>query len=1223
MQLRNYRHIVCRNLIVLVLCIQFIDNVQSQSNFKPTERCIDAPLFCSLHELNGYTHRNLSKLNYTNSDCFISPTSDKTVWIAFSSHSDYAYISITARQCTNGIQWGINKSCNWGDELICRADQCVLEPLDDIICVNLEPCKIYYLWVNGCNGDVCEFNITATPSVTSVLEPLSKINKDFDQLLNICPGEKQRFYVNRQNTSCAINYIWKLDSKILPQHTHEIELEFNRIGNFKLCVFATVGEVYRGKFCQQTLESCIQLEVNYTSDCWPAGSTNCWYAPAFCSANEMNGLLSVNDGKSNIKTSVCNNTIQSNNIRWFSFGGAPNTFIKLIAGDCEGGLRWGITDGCYMGGDVYCSGLVCMKSNSSDSFKLNLDPCKQYYMWVDRCDTSICSFKIESSSSRFTYSDSLGPISDKYNRYFDYYEYDKGRFSVEILNKSCSNLHFIWSLDSYIYPYHDSVLNVPLEVEGIYNLCVYATSGITNASGTCFKTNKVCTKIRVITHRLPDCYPQASDDCNAAYVFCSISELNGYECLNNSNIPSMCNPPCSQGGVPHNTSWWAFTSLGGKVDISLTVGNCGLGQGLQFGVYGDCYCGEEVICKSIPCIPPYSLSTVSANLKPCKVYYLWIDGCSGDICNFTINTSGGGFPQLSPLGFINNAPSLMIQPVCQGACNYLFFINPQLSGCEANYLWQLDGDEVGGTTNEIRLDFPEQGDFVLCVTAYIGNFLNGSVCTQEGPRCTTVKVRPFADKLGKSRTICWEAANPGGYKWHSQRIYTSGTYRQQFTDANCCKFDSVVDFSIQAKPESSDVIFITCDNKPYIDKNGMSYYPCKNQYDIVLKKSTSPFQCDSTIRLTAINVNLNSNWKIKCIQGKLEISANLTIEKPCNFGESYQFVYRWYTKKDSFKNLISSNENLVVNAKNEEYCLEVDVITRLDSAINICTKTFCEPFNEDNLAPACFPLSGEINVCLDEIVSYWIDTVISQKVTKYNWLVQGGSFISNPDSQAVLVRWAMQSNDTGKICVFYETECGTSCQRCLNVTLATAVAGKDFKQKGIFAKLDAGPGSAGEWRKISGPGNVFFQNPRDPKTRIRIDEYGSYCFEWRIDHFNCILIDTVCAEFYTIKITDPDTPDKTFDHRNKSLFKKHILNDFFTPNLISNRGFTFISFTHDVPAKLNYRWINILGQNEMSGQLHIQSNQQIEIPSPVKHGFYLLLVEINGVYEVIKICVME
>ncbi len=176
------------------------------------------------------------------------------------------------------------------------------------------------------------------------------------------------------------------------------------------------------------------------------------------------------------------------------------------------------------------------------------------------------------------------------------------------------------------------------------------------------------------------CTPPMAELCEVANVLCSLDELNGYACQNNSTIPSPCLPLCSQGGVGHNTGWWAFVSQGGTVTITLTIGSCVILQGLEFGLWGDCNCSEEVACRSIPCIPPGSVEVISAHLKACKTYYLWVDGCSGDICDFTLNTSGGAPPSLIPLSFINNDSSQIIEPVCVGRCNYRFFVNPQPGG---------------------------------------------------------------------------------------------------------------------------------------------------------------------------------------------------------------------------------------------------------------------------------------------------------------------------------------------------------------------------------------------------------------------------------------------------------------------------------------------------------------------------------------------------------------
>ncbi|MFZ1255907.1 MAG: gliding motility-associated C-terminal domain-containing protein [Saprospiraceae bacterium] len=611
---------------------------------------------------------------------------------------------------------------------------------------------------------------------------------------------------------------------------------------------------------------------------------------------------------------------------------------------------------------------------------------------------------------------------------------------------------------------------------------------------------------------LAQCTPPMAEECELASVLCSLDEVNGYACNNPSTIPSPCSPLCSQGGAGHNTSWWGFVCQGGSVTVTLTIGGCTTTQGLQFGIWGDCNCGEEIACRSIPCVPPNSVQTVTANLQACKTYYLWVDGCSGDICDFTLSTSGGGPPSLSPLGFINNIASKIIQPVCVGACNVRFFVNDQPGGCSPTYVWTLDGDEVGGNSNEITLDFPDQGDFVICVTAYIGNPQSGSICSQEGPQCATVKVRPIADRLGKDRILCWEQVNPGGYKWHTQRINQSGEYREQFTDANCCKYDSVVKFNVLDQPMPADVFYITCDNEPYIDALGRAHQPCKDQFNIDLPKSTDPYRCDSSIVLTAVNVDYTPKWRVQCLGGMVEISPNVSILRPCSVGETYQFEYRWYKKNDFQKKTISLDERLIVDAIDEDYCVEVNVRVELQTEFAICAKTFCETFNEGDLAPKCFPLAGDLVLCVGRNGNYFIDTFISQKVNFYTWTVDGGFVTTKPDSSGVEIKWLLPPGDTGTVCVFYDTDCGRSCEKCIRVAIRPVPAPQAGPNDSICNLDNQFQGTkdvGGQWTQLSGPGSSTITDITDPKSNVKVDKFGIYRYVYSESRLGCDGSDTV------------------------------------------------------------------------------------------------------------------
>lgn len=721
------------------------------------------------------------------------------------------------------------------------------------------------------------------------------------------------------------------------------------------------------------------------------------------------------------------------------------------------------------------------------------------------------------------------------------------------------------------------------------------------------------------------CNPVLAETCDESIVFCSLDQLNGYSCSNTSAIPSPCSPICSQGGVANNTSWWGFVTQGGTFTITLNVGNCANNQGLEYGIYSNCACSGEVICRSIPCIAPNSISVASAALNPCKTYYLWIDGCNGDVCDFTINTSGGGPPTLAPIGKINNITNSIIEPICEGACNVLFFVNPQPGSCKPTYVWTLDGNEVGGNSNEVRLDMPDEGDFIICVTAFIGNPNSGSICAQQGPQCATAKVRRIPDVHGVPRTLCREQIGTAGFKWHSQRIFNSGTYHEQFSEGNCCRHDSIVEFTVLETPQPANVYYITCDNIPYTDITGKKHTPCKVRSKVILSKTTDPFKCDSSILLTAINVDYGPSWVVQCLGGMIELIPNIRILKPCNAGETYEFEYKWYKKSDP-TNILGSDERLMVQSVSEDYCIEVKVRTELETESLVCTKTFCESFNESNLSPDCsFTLESEKIFCFDPVGTYRIKNLSSPNILFHNWTIDGGFIVSNPDSAVVDIKWLLRPTDTGRVCVSYDTDCGTSCEKCITIQFDTKIAGEDFEHRGLSAYLDAKPNPNGMWRLISGPYPVRIEDPTFARTKITATNYGYYCFEWTVTAPNCTLKDTLCVNLHNFKKASPEYPKLLFFERAKTIDDKdQIPAVVFTPNLIQNNGESFVNIEGDTNGKISYHWFDIYGRLITQKENSFETGtQRINIHSPIHEGMYFLVIEIDGVTSVRKVCVIE
>ncbi len=610
------------------------------------------------------------------------------------------------------------------------------------------------------------------------------------------------------------------------------------------------------------------------------------------------------------------------------------------------------------------------------------------------------------------------------------------------------------------------------------------------------------------------CTPPSADNCEDANVLCSLDEVNGYTCSNpNYSNPTGCSPLCPSGGGAHNTAWWAFVCDGGLVTITITYANCSVnGTGVQMGIWGDCDCAESVACNP-NCTGPGQF-TITASLTACKTYYLFVDGCSGDVCDFTITTSGGSQPNLSPLGKINNDPDRRIQ-LCKGACNINFKVGGQNGNCEPTYEWTLDGNIVGGDDDNIDLDFPDEGDFQLCVTAYIGNPSSGSICDQEGPECATIEVRPIPDKLGPQRLLCAEQIP---FKWHNQSVTGPGEYRNQFKGTDCCVFDSVVTFEVYPVPEPPNIYHIGCDNtEVYIDPTTrQTFSSCENEKIIFLSKASVPYRCDSSYKLTAVFLDFNVTFREACIGGMLEITPRvINRTKTCGGGESFEFMYKWYLKSDPAKKPIGTDELFQMDKK-EDYCLELGVLAKLGTESKLCFFDFCEMINEDDFKNYKVCPKGDLQVCRGKTGIYFIDTILPPNSLN-NWSVSNGTILTpNPfQSNTIEVLWNGPSN-VGTLCYYYDNQCGQSPECCIDVKIEPSPApkaGPDEALCGLANKFKGQKDVGGQWVKLSGPGNVSITDVFDDKSDVNVDQYGTYTFVWSESRLGCTGADTVVLKF--------------------------------------------------------------------------------------------------------------
>jgi gliding motility-associated-like protein len=244
----------------------------------------------------------------------------------------------------------------------------------------------------------------------------------------------------------------------------------------------------------------------------------------------------------------------------------------------------------------------------------------------------------------------------------------------------------------------------------------------------------------------PPGFPDAGDDCPSAPILCVT--LDGY-CneINNNNIPQNF-PGCGGNFTLNNDEWFAFYAGSTTITIEVVPSNCGSGffPGLQAGIYYGC--GGPVMDVQCDCEEdPFTLS--STNFIIGEIYWMVLDGCAGDVCDYTINVLEG-----STAGGPPDDPGPLSGPitVCQGE-TYDYSLDPVFAA--TIYNWDLDPGlgTINDNDNEASITFTSPGTAELCVDTENQCFDNPTTS------CITIEVLPNPTAtLSGDGTICAEGA---------------------------------------------------------------------------------------------------------------------------------------------------------------------------------------------------------------------------------------------------------------------------------------------------------------------------------------------------------------------------------------------------------------------------------------------------------------------------------
>ncbi len=388
-----------------------------------------------------------------------------------------------------------------------------------------------------------------------------------------------------------------------------------------------------------------------------------------------------------------------------------------------------------------------------------------------------------------------------------------------------------------------------------------------------------------------ECYnenPLADTECNMDDfdIICDIMTFESFDYIMPSQNSGGDQPQglCDGGGFADNMSWFSFVAYSGDYSLNITPSNCSWSadgqQGIQVGLYSDCTFSNSAFCASDCSVD--NVSVPSQDLIEGQVYHMFIDGCQGSVCSYSMEIQGNPeLPSLAPESitlsvnseYIPNANTGIAQEYCLGTD-----VNSSLQGVEieGEYFWSvntLEGDPYLGDqstitgANDLSLTFNTEGIYEVC----IDEIRNGcDQFTWTGQMCFTVIINNTDDEDFGVHYVCegqesnfdssiFSDIDPNqdgqtGILGNIQDFQT-GVNTIIAIDLNGCEYEQEFEIQYHAESDIQTIEITDCYSSLPIEINGTLLYEADFNEDNLLNidfKTQEPNQhgCDSIINYT-------------------------------------------------------------------------------------------------------------------------------------------------------------------------------------------------------------------------------------------------------------------------------------------------------------------------------------------------------------------------------------
>lgn len=598
------------------------------------------------------------------------------------------------------------------------------------------------------------------------------------------------------------------------------------------------------------------------------------------------------------------------------------------------------------------------------------------------------------------------------------------------------------------------------------------------------------------------CVPQAANDCDDAPVLCGLDQLNGYSCRN-PPPPNLSGPTplCPGGGVPNNMSWWAFVAGSNTTTLQINASNCtsvGGQMGVQAGIWTDCSYTTPIFCQPACWV---GNQTLSGSTQPCQTYYVFIDGCAGSECDYTVQVLAGA-----------NPPSLMGPPTISGpmmGCpGESLCFNASVQGqCNPDYTWTIDGAPTGNIGPQQCETFPAEGTYEVCVSARVGN--ENTICDEAGPTCTTVVIQKLPEEERPRENLCYEDRFGLFFQECATPVpNTPGLHRIccEATKPTGCLFDVCKEYQIKQQPREGYELVVKCEEEPVVLPSGQVVTACGNYVDY--HAGGGPTGCDTTIVFDVAIIKPDVNMiPPYCVGGQVCLQAQPFPSCPLFVPE-----YNTYWVDRLTGEILDTGTDFLCVDQPGEYCytIQAQYENTLCNPDQYCVKI-------PDLRPTAPPIMGDSLLCVRE-GRFSIVEPPNTRYTNIEWSVSSGFITSGEFTKEIVVDFSTAGGRFAVVCVEVTTECGTSEPGCDTVYFEEAPmpnAGPDMLIcDSLNYIMQASPDVPdGIWGHDEMAFNAQYSDRRDPNAKVTVDSAGRYEFYWSEESNGCTTIDTVVLTF--------------------------------------------------------------------------------------------------------------